>query len=188
MPGNSASTIQPVISSVTVLKRAANALAPAALDDLYQHLRALRSTSGIKSTTTVSSSDNDLMVEERALYDAVAVAVAKTLKAKQPMPLHVFRRNAPIYPQFHSAVAQAVEQHRHWFPKLSRVQDVSMLRLYAQLVVSHMRSEEHSHGLGWRSVCWALENLAVVVDQHFPGYAAAGLLQIIADMRLSPPK
>lgn len=174
------------VTQLTALKRAAANLDPSTLNDLYQHLRALRSTAGIKSKT--SAPEVALAVEEQTLYEALASAVARTLQAKKPLPLGVFRRSAPIYPQFRSAVALAVEQHRHWFPKMSRVQDVSMLRLYAELIVNHMRSDGHQHGLGWRSVCWALENLPVVVDQHFPGYAAAGLLSVIAEMRIKSPK
>ena len=178
----------PVITSavaqpVTALKRAASALDPVALDELYQHLRTLRGLSG-KSPVKPPSRDEAPTIEEQTLYDALAGTVAHTLKTKNKLPFSVFRRSAPVYPKFHSAVALVVDQHRHWFPKLNRVQDISMLRLYAMLIVSHMQSDRHEHGMGWRSICWAMENLPVIVDQHFPGYAEAGLLQIVADIRI----
>jgi len=173
---------------VTVLKRMASGLTPADLDELYRHITILRRLSG-KSVNKATTPDAVLPTEstwqERIIYDALSTQVAHQLGSRTPMPLSAFRK-IPIYSQWSQAVAHALDQHQTWFPKASRPETISMLRLYADMVIGQLNSPEHIHGFGWRSVCWGLENLAVVVDKNFPDYARNGLLPLVASLRTNP--
>ncbi len=192
MVGNSIQSPAPVTGSaqVTVLKRMVSGLASADLDELYRHITILRrlsgkpeGKSGIPGTTQISPADNDW--QERIIYDALAIQVAHQLGAKSAMPLSAFRKTSS-YSQWSAAVVCALEQHHGWFPKATRPETISMLWLYADMVIGNLNSPEHPHGFGWRSVCWGLENLAVIVDKNFPDYARNGLLPLVASLRTNP--
>lgn len=190
MVGNSVQSPAPVTGAaqVTVLKRMASGLSPADLDELYRHITILRRLSGkpeSKVTLPNTISPIDSGWQERIIYDALATQVAHQLGAKSAMPLSAFRKTSS-YSQWSAAVVCALEQHHGWFPKASRPETISMLRLYADMVIGNLNSPEHGHGFGWRSVCWGLENLAVIVDKNFPDYARNGLLPLVAALRTSP--
>lgn len=175
--------------SVTVLKRMVSGLAPADLDELYRHITILRRLNGGKPESQIIPQGTASTIEsgwqEQIIYTALAGEVAKQLGTKSAMPLSAFRKTQ-IYSQWCQAVAQALEQHHQWFPKAERPETISMLRLYADMVISNLNSPEHPHGFGWRSVCWGLENLAVIVDKNFPDYARNGLLPLVAALRTKP--
>ena len=159
-------------SSVTVLKRLASGLTPNELDELFKHITVLRRLSGKSeskpsATERISPTESDW--QERIIYDALATQVAQQLGSHTAMPLSAFRKTSS-YSQWSQAVAQALMQHQGWFPKATRPETISMLRLYADMVISNLNSPDHPHGFGWRSVCWGLENLGVIVDKNFPDY------------------
>ncbi len=166
----------------------ASGLNPVDLDELYRHITILRRLSG-KPESRVTALDAispiDSSWQERIIYDALATQVAHQLGAKSAMPLSAFRKTSN-YSLWCQAVAQALAQHQTWFPKASRPETISMLRLYADMVIGNLNSPEHGHGFGWRSVCWGLENLAVIVDKNFPDYARNGLLPLVASLRTNP--
>ncbi len=174
-------------TTVTSLKRAASALDPAALDELYQHVITLHALNNGKSNGgTISATNSAISIwEERVLYEAIAEGVARALKARSVMPWGRFQQTS-LYVRYAKAAALAVETHRGWMPKASRLETLSMLRLYASLVLAYLQAD--AHAVGWKSVCWALENLPLVVDQHFPNYAQFGLLSMVANLRTKSPK
>ena len=190
MAGNSILSSAPVAnaSSVTALKRMASGLTPTDLDELYRHITILRRLGGKptnKSATPDLVPSTESTWQERIIYDALSTQVAHQLGSRTAMPLSAFRK-IPVYSQWSQAVAHALEQHHGWFPKATRPETISMLRLYADMVIGQLNSTEHIHGFGWRSVCWGLENLAVIVDKNFPDYARNGLLHLVAALRTSP--
>ena len=186
-PITAVTRVAPPPSAIGDLKRAATTLEPAALDELYQHvitLRALSSGQSRSANVPVSNRTNYAW-EERALYEALATSIAKMLNANSVMPWERFRKTW-IYARFTRAAAVAIEQHRAWLPRASRLESLSMLRLYAVLTLSYLQAD--AHVIGWKSVCWALENLPLIVDQHFPNYAQSGLLSAVANIRTKPLK
>lgn len=190
MTGNALTSPAPVASAVTMLKRGASSLSPTELDELAQHITVLQRLSGrTKSKASVPDAAMvtpvDAEWQERIIYDALAGSVAKQLGVRSAMPLKAFRKT-PIYSQWCQALARALEQHSVWFPRVQRTVTVSMLCLYADMVIANLNSPEHPHGFGWRSVCWGLENLGVIVDKNFPDYARNGLLPLVAQLRTNP--
>jgi len=185
------SSARKLVNSVATLKQSVSILSPTDLDELYRHITILRRLSGQTKAEKYSTPDTQIVAptevvqEERVLYDALAEGVARQLGARSAMPLKAFRQT-PVYSQWCQAVARALEQHHTWFPKAQRPMTVSMLRLYADMVIGNLNNPDHPHGFGWRSVCWGLENLAMIVDKNFPDYARYGLLDLVATLRTSP--
>ena len=190
MIGNSTPTFTAPggVVSVTTLKQMVSRLTATELDELFKHVTILRRLSGTNKFTPTTNAvfATETSWQERILYDALSSGVAKQLGHHAAMPLGAFRRT-PIHSQWHQAVIRALEQHRQWFPSAERLQTISMLRLYADMIIGNLNSPEHAYGFGWRSVCWGLENLAVIVDKNFPDYISNGMLPLVAKLRTAPP-
>lgn len=119
----------------------------------------------------------------RALYDAIADAVAKRTRVKAT-PFHVFSRSATYHDKFLPAAEAAAEANGQWFPKQSKSERASMAALYATLTLDYLDSRRTP--VLWPTIAVALASLPAVVDRAFPGYAAAGLLGKIQQLRTRP--
>lgn len=120
------------------------------------------------------------------LYDAVAAELLRRTRAKS-MPFSVFAGSNQFETHFKAAARSAFEANAVWFPKQTRAERQSMVRLYANLVLDYLAGQ--SRPAVWYNVSAAMAVLPQVVDQAFPGYAAAGLLGKVQVLRTrgSPP-
>lgn len=116
----------------------------------------------------------------RDLYEATASILFSRTQVKG-MPYHVFLKTPQYRDQYLPAVIIAADVNAQWFPKQTRVERLSMVRLYAKLVIDYLISQ--GRPLLWYNLNAAFSSLPAVVDSAFPGYAASGLLHKIQIMR-----
>lgn len=173
-------------AEIATLLQAAAALTPEELEDFYQRLSALRALTGPGEKPRKVHADALVTGEwaERTLYNAVTDQLLKALK-RQPAPWVAFK-HSPHYRKFCSVVDKLLQQHEQLCPGQDRLAKISMLLLYGRLAVDFIvegRNAGHFQHAVFRDTLAALEDLTVLLDHHFPGYAQAGLIPKIAELR-----
>ena len=156
-------------------------LSGAELRDVHMRASALLSI-GPKTDVIGPARGEDSFV--RDLYIALGDLLQKRICVRS-MPFHVFIKQA-AYQQFLPAAQFAEEANGQWFPKQNKAERLSMVMLYARLVLDDIASR--SQPAVWRVISAAVLNLPQIVDQAFPGYAEAGLLGIIHRLRTQKVK
>lgn len=114
------------------------------------------------------------------LYDALAAELKRRTQVRS-LPFPVFAGSSQYATHFQPAAKAAYEANAQWFPKQSRVELQSMLGLYAKLALDYLARQDRP--AVWYNIAAALNALPQVVDQAFPGYAAAGMLGKVQSMR-----
>lgn len=95
-------------------------------------------------------------------------------------PWFVFTQG-PQYGNFAAACDLAKEANSAWFPKQTKAEAASMLLMYAGLVID--RLEDRATTIVMPTITFWLGNLPALVDDAFPGYAAAGMLGRVQQLR-----
>lgn len=111
---------------------------------------------------------------------AADLYAAITSKLGLGMPFIVFMRT-DYGALFIDAATAAEKKDAEWFPKQTRAEHQSICLLYAELIVTHIKSANLP--LIWSVITRMVENLPAIVDLAFPGYAAAGLLGVVRERR-----
>lgn len=177
-------------AKVAALLQAAAALTPEELEDFYARLSALRVITGLRGEIQCKGNAAKLDSGDwaaRALYTAVTEGLLRAFK-RQPAPWIGFK-HSPHYHKFRATVQKVLEQHEQLCPGQDKPRKISMLMLYGRLAVDFImegRSAGHFQHAVFRDTINSLEDLALLVDYHFPGYAASGLLRKVAELRTSP--
>lgn len=180
-------------SRFETLHRTVASLTPAELEALYRHVVALRALDGSRVASVVKGEGASPQAErtERTLYEALAERFAAALHTPRVTPpWGAFQKQRRRWALWHSAAEKALAAHAYWFqtPTLSVAEEISILRMYAELVIaavleqSSAFSEKHTV-VGWTHVCWTLERLPQLMEAAFPGYAEAGLLKAVVRVR-----
>lgn len=115
-----------------------------------------------------------------ALYDALADELKRRTQVKQP-PFRIFSASVTFHDKFGPAARVASEANAAWFPRQSKAELTSMALLYAQVVVDHL--QQRGIPAVWTAIASTLHALPQVMDQAFPGYAQAGLLGKVQQLR-----
>lgn len=116
----------------------------------------------------------------RDFYEAVARELQRRTQVKSAPYLQATKSKAFVE-RFVPAAHSAFQANAQWFPKQTRIERGSMLGLYANLVLDDLA--RRGQPALWHSIAFAVSNLPQVVDQAFPGYAAAGLLGKVQSLR-----
>ena len=157
-------------------------LSGAELRDVHTRASALLSLGPKTEIAVPASGANDFA---RDLYVAIADLLHKRTQVRS-MPYHVFSKQAAYREQFLPAAQLAEEANGQWFPKQTKSERLSMVMLYAKLVLDDIAAR--SQPAVWRVISNAVMNLPQIVDQSFPGYAEAGLLGIVHKLRTQKVK
>lgn len=120
----------------------------------------------------------------RDLYEALVRELHVRAKVRH-MPFENFLTSRTFEAHFKAAALAAFEANRAWFPKQSRTERSSMVRLYAELVVDGLKAA--GKPLVWPVIAAYVANLHAVVDEAFPGYQAAGMLPKVQQLRVKGP-
>ena len=155
-------------------------LSGAELRDVHNRASALLSI-GPKTAVPARGADDFA----RDMYIALADLLQKRTQVRS-MPHHVFSRQAAYRDQFLPAAQLAEEANAQWFPKQTKAERLSIVMLYAKLVLDDIAAR--SQPAVWRVISNAVMNLPQIVDQSFPGYAEAGLLGIVHRLRTQKVK
>lgn len=116
----------------------------------------------------------------RDLYNAIADLLAKRTKVKRA-PFAVFCKQSAYSEHFLPAAKAAEEANAQWFAEQTKAERMSMLMLYARLVLDHLAAR--SKPAVWALISYTLTDLPEIVDAAFPGYAEAGLLGKVHSIR-----
>ncbi len=117
------------------------------------------------------------------LYGALADEIKRKTSAAS-MPWAIFQiRQRKAYEKYTEIAADVKAMNTTWFPSQNQAQRMSILALYAQLVIATvLRSEQ---ALVWDVISYQLGNLGGIIESAYPGYAASGLLNQIQIIRTS---
>lgn len=120
----------------------------------------------------------------RDLYAAFAEELSARTRVRS-MPYNVFCRNSQYTTHFQPGARAAFQANAQWFPRQSRAERLSMVRLYAKLTLEYLAAQ--GRPAVWFNIAAALAVLPEVVDTAFPGYAASGLLGKVQTLRCKGP-
>lgn len=166
------------MSEVDDITARLRALAPKELESVNAHLQALR-TLGAGPRGQAPFSMAPASEDEEYLYRSLCSELTKDLGTKFA-PYHVFR-TLKFYEKFSAAARAVLDTNAAWLPKQTKLEKLSMLSLYAEIVVGYMR--RHGWTLFWPSVIKALEMFPAIVEHAFPSYIRNGTLSIVMQKR-----
>ena len=136
---------------------------------------------GPKSTKAVINTGQDDFIHD--LYVATSEVIYKRTQVKCA-PFCVFSKTSQYRDHYRPAAASAMAANEKWFPKQTRAERMSMVRLYAKLAIDYLAGQ--GRPAVWYNLAAAFAALPEVVDFAFPGYAASGLLGKVQMMRTRP--
>ena len=117
------------------------------------------------------------------LYVAVSDILYKRTQVKR-MPFKIFSRTSQYRDHYLPAAKAAESANEQWFPKQTRAERLSMVRLYAKLSIDYLDSQ--ARPAEWWNLASAFSALPEIIDLAFPGYAACGLLGKVQALRTQP--
>lgn len=153
-------------------------LSAAELDEVHSRLAALRTIGGGGRKDKITREINSFAKDA---YVVISEAMSKRTRVRNGMPFSAFTKQTIYESKFLPAVKVAEEANAQWFHQQSKAERMSMLMLYADLVLDFL-SDRRMPAV-WGSISYALSNLPMIVDLAFPGYAEAGLLGKVHTLR-----
>lgn len=115
------------------------------------------------------------------LYSAISDILMERTQIRC-MPFRVFMAQQASSKRYREMIAVANAANDKWFPKQSKAERASMIRLYAECIIKHLVSRHLP--LTWHStIPNAVGNLPAIIDRAFPGYAASGMLGQVQALR-----
>ena len=154
-------------------------LSPEDLREVRDHASALL-VIGPKHGKAVTDERNDFVID---LYSATSDLLYHKTQVRA-VPYHVFAKTAQFRDHFLPAAKAASAANEQWFPKQSRTERISMVRLYAKLALDYLAGQ--GRPAVWYNLSAVFAALPELVDTAFPGYAANGLLGKVQLMRTKP--
>jgi len=151
-------------------------LSPDVLRAVHDRCVALLVVGGARLRASIPAGNDDFAAD---LYTALTAELRARTQVNGP-PYHVFRRLAQ-HKHFAECAQAAAAANAQWFPQQTRAERLSMLRLYARLVLDYVQ-EQHRPAV-WPVIGAACAALPAVVDRAFPGYAESGLLGKVQALR-----
>lgn len=128
-----------------------------------------------KAAPRGSSQESDFA---RDLYEALSKELSKAYQLSSA-PFNMMPKG--LRQHFERGAETALLVNQRWFPRQTRGERMSMAQLYAKLILDYIR--EAGMSPHWRTLSWALGILPQIVDDAFPGYAEAGLLGKVQQLR-----
>lgn len=152
-------------------------LTPDELREVRDRASVLLAVGPKHSSKTSGEIPNDFVQD---LYVASAEILYKRTQVKR-MPFKIFARTSQYRDHYLPAAKAAESANQQWFPKQTRAERLSMVRLYAKLAIDYLDGQ--ARPAVWYNLAAAFSSLPEVVDSAFPGYAASGLLGKVQAMR-----
>lgn len=168
------------VSAVNKLLADAAALPPSDFDALVLRLQALRSVT--KAAKGPAKSAQEL--RSQLLYHALSSHLLTQLHIK-PVAENIFfgiASNNGLGKQVKDNLLVAIEQLNSLSPTMTTTEWASVLDLVAGLAVDKVKRGKFE--MPWQGISWALKNLPLLLDEHFPGYASSNLLKLVLQLRV----
>lgn len=113
------------------------------------------------------------------LYDAIAREMQQRTQHTSK-PWHVFLRTGAGR-NFEQSALLLADAHKRWYSLVTSVQLVSIVRMYAELLLDYHASA--SLPTTWPILAHTTESLPSIVESAYPGYIGSGMLDMVLEMR-----